>query len=131
MSNNDQKPCDTLTQEQKELAPLIEKMLDFYKKRDWEKFHSPKNLAMVIASEVGELIDHFRWLTEDQSYHLEPKALEEVRDEIGDVFNALVYLSHKLGINPIEASHHKLAKLERKYPEEASRGKALKHSNYQ
>src|SRR5580692_6978926 len=73
MSNNDQKPCDTLTQEQKELAPLIEKMLDFYKKRDWEKFHSPKNLAMVIASEVGELIDHFRWLTEDQSYHLEPK----------------------------------------------------------
>jgi dCTP diphosphatase len=99
-----------------ELAPLLEKMLDFYRKRNWEPFHSPKNLAMALASEVGELVHCFRWLTEAQSYDLDPKILEEVRGEIADVFQLLVHLSCTLGIDPIEATHKKLAKLERKYP---------------
>jgi GMP synthase (glutamine-hydrolysing) len=113
-----------------ELAPLLEKLLNFYQRRDWEQFHSPKNLVMDLASEVGELVDPFRWLSEEQSYHLDPKTLEEVRDEIGDVFKILVYLSYKLGIDPIDATCKKLAKMEQKYPEEACRGKALKYTSY-
>lgn len=112
------------------LLTLLEKILDFYRAREWEQFHSPKNLAMVLASEMGELVEPFRWLTEAQSYHLDGKTLEEVSDEIGDLFIILVYLSHKLGIDPIEASHKKLAKLDKKYPEEASRGKCLKYTHY-
>lgn len=113
-----------------ELRALLQKMLDFYRRRDWEQFHSPKNLVIDLASEIGELVEPFRWLTEEQSYHLDPKTRENVRDEIGDVFRVLVYLSYKLGIDPIQASTKKLSKMEQKYPEEASRGKTLKYTEY-
>lgn len=113
-----------------ELSLLLEKILGFYRARDWEQFHSPKNLAMVLASEMGELVEPFRWLTEAQSYHLDLKALEEVSDEIGDLFMLLIYLAHKLGIDPIAASHKKLLKIDKKYPAEASRGKSLKYTHY-
>ncbi len=121
---------NTTEQMPKELASLVETMLDFYRKRDWEKFHSPKNLVMDIASEIGELVDHFRWLTEEESSRISPETLEDVSDEIADVFKTLVYLSHKLGIDPIQASYKKLAKMEKKYPVEKCHGKALKHTNY-
>lgn len=124
MPNHDSGLCN-------ELKPLLEKMLDFYRKRDWEQFHSPKNLVMDLASEVGELVELFRWLTEEQSYRPDPKTLEDVRDEIGDVFNVIVYLSHKLGIDPIEAGCNKLVKVGQKYPAEACRGKALKYTHYE
>jgi dCTP diphosphatase len=114
-----------------ELSPLLEKMLNFYRERNWEQFHSPKNLVMDLASEIGELVELFRWLTEEQSYHLDAPTLEDVRDEIGDVFKCLIYLSHKLGIDPIEASSNKLVKMEQKYPAKASYGKALKYTHYQ
>lgn len=114
-----------------ELAALLETIYDFYERRDWEKFHSPKNLVMTLASEVGELVDPFRWLTEEQSYRLDAKTLEEVRDEIGDVFIVLIYLASKLGIDPIAAASNKLAKLEQKYPEEACYGKSSKYTAYE
>lgn len=114
-----------------ELASLLEKIFEFYQRRDWEQFHSPKNLVMNLASEVGELVDPFRWLSEEKSYHLDIKTLEEVRDEIGDVFMTLVYLSYKLGIDPIDAACKKLVKMEQKYPEEACCGKSLKYTAYE
>jgi len=113
------------------LDPLIAKLLAFYRERDWEQFHSPKNIVMDLASEVGELIEPFRWLTEQQSYHLDEAALEQVRDEIGDVFIVLNYLAYKLGIDPIEASNQKLKKIGENYPVALSRGKALKYTAYQ
>lgn len=113
-----------------DLASLLEKMIAFYQTRDWEQFHSPKNLVMDLASEMGELVDPFRWLTEEQSYHLDAKTLEQVRDEIGDVFKTLVYLSCKLGIDPIDAASKKLDKMEQKYPADTCRGKALKYTAY-
>ena len=131
--------CDENKIEQKEkpiaiqgaqLEPLLEKLLDFFHRRNWEKFHSPKNLVMDLTSEIGELADLFRWLTEEQSYHLDAKTFEEVRDEIGDVFKSLIYLSYKLGIDPIEASNNKLNKMEQKYPVAASYGKNLKYTHY-
>lgn len=110
---------------------FVEKLLAFYKERDWEQFHSPKNMVMDLASEVGELVEPFRWLTEHQSSNLNSKALEEVRDEIGDVFTVLVYLSHLLGIDPLQAAHAKLEKIGIKYPANLCRGKVDKYTAYE
>ena len=92
----------------KDLNCLVETLLAFYKERDWEKFHSPKNLVMNLASETGELLDHFRWLTEEESYKLGPETRQEVSDEIADVFQSILALAEKLGIDPIQATYHKL-----------------------
>lgn len=113
-----------------ELEPLLRKLLSFYQDRDWMQFHSPKNLAMDLAAETGELVEHFRWLTEEQSYKLDEKARQEVADEIGDVFKIIIYLAHKLGIDPIAAASQKIDKMGAKYPVAACRGKALKYTSY-
>lgn len=113
------------------LNSLLTQLLSSYQEREWDEFHSPKNLVMDLASEVGELIDPFRWLTGEQSNHLNEKVLTEVRDEIGDVFNTLIYLCHKLGINPIDAANEKLEKMKKKYPVELCRGKIDKYTAYE
>lgn len=115
----------------KNLEELLSKLLQFYKERDWEQFHSPKNLVLDLASEVGELADPFRWITEKQSYQLDPKIFEEVKDEIADIFKAILYLSHKLGIDPIQAASQKIDKMSKKYPAEACRGKCDKYTAYE
>src|SRR3954453_11556805 len=88
----------------------------FIRERDWEQFHSPKNLAMALSVEVAEIVEHFQWLTEEQSKNLPPKKLAEVREEIGDVMIYLTELSDKLGIDPVEAAKAKLAINKQKYP---------------
>ncbi len=110
---------------------LLSKLLAFFQERDWEKFHSPKNLVMDLASEVGELVDPFRWLTEEESKNLDEKTRASVEDEIGDIFLVLQYLSHKLGINPEKSAHKKLEKIRKKYPADLSRGKNLKYTAYE
>ncbi len=116
---------------ERKLDRVLADLIASSKEREWEQFHSPKNLVMNLASEVGELIEPFRWLTEEQSYILDETTLEEVRDEIGDVYLMLIYLAHKLGIDPIEASIDKLKKINQKYPADLARGKALKYTAYQ
>jgi dCTP diphosphatase len=116
--------------QESKLELLLETMVAFYRERDWEQFHSPKNLVMDVAAEAGELVDPFRYLTEEQSYQLDEKTLQEVKDEIGDVFKAILYLSSKLNIDPVQAAFEKLEKMEKKYPAEACRGKALKYTAY-
>lgn len=116
---------------QKNMDTLLIKILSFYQERDWEKFHSPKNLVMDLGSEIGELLDHYRWLTEEQSYIHDEKALSEIRDEIADIFIVLIYLAHKIGVHPIDASFDKLLKIEKKYPVDLCRGKALKYTAYE
>ena len=113
------------------LKTFLEKLLAFYRARNWEQFHSPKNVVMDLVSEVGELTDLFRWLTEKQSSELDEKTLQDAKDEIGDVFKAIVYLAHRLGIDPIQAAEEKLQKMGQKYPVEKSYGNAVKYTNYQ
>lgn len=127
---NERAPVEKKENSTPALASLLEQMLDFYQKRNWEQFHSPKNLVMDLTSEMGELAELFRWLTEEQSYYLDAEIYEEVRDEIGDIFKTLIYLAYKLGINPIEASSDKLLKMEEKYPVQKSYGKSLKYTQY-
>ena len=97
----------------------LEKVLQkFADARDWQKFHTPKNLAMALTGEVGELVEIFQWLTEDQSRHVadDPKTAQAVRDELADVLIYLVRLASVLGVDLNEAIEMKLVKNARKYP---------------
>lgn len=107
---------------------LIESIRKFAKDRDWEKFHSPKNLAMALSVEVSEILEHFQWLTQEESRNLPPEKLAEVKDEIGDVLVYLLNLADKLGIDPIEAAREKMLKNAEKYPVSAVHGRAVKHT---
>ena len=97
---------------------LSERLRTFTEERDWGQFHSPKNLSMALSVEVGEIVEHFQWLTEEESHALPPKKLTQVREEIGDVLIYLVRLSDCLGIDPLQAALDKLKLNERRYPAE-------------
>src|SRR4051812_13878940 len=92
------------------LKEFLQKLNAFYAERAWDQFHSPKNLSMGVASEAGELLQIFRFLTEAESAELDPKTLELVQDEIGDVFIFLAKLADRLGMDVIELGHCKLEK---------------------
>ncbi len=107
---------------------LLGKMTSIYQARDWDQFHSPKNMAIDLGSEVGEILDHFKWVTEEESKRLKPEILNQVKEEIGDAFRSLIYLAAKLGIDPVAAAEEKLPLLEQRYPVERAKGKSLKHT---
>lgn len=107
---------------------VLASLISFYQVREWEQFHSPKNLVMDLASEAGELLDLFRWMSEDQSYRPDEKTLKQIKDEVADVFKAVLYLSHKLNIDLFEATYQKLEKMKCIYPVEKCKGKSLKYT---
>jgi NTP pyrophosphatase (non-canonical NTP hydrolase) len=109
---------------------VLAALLAIYKERDWDQFHSPKNLVMDLASEVGELLDLFRWMTEEESRHPNEQTKLEIQDEIADVFKAILYLAHKLQIDPIAAAYQKLEKMKQKYPVEKCKGSSAKYTAY-
>ena len=92
------------------LEQIKEQLRIFADDRDWEQFHSPKNLAMALNVEVAEIAEHFQWLTQQESKNLPPEKLNEIKDEIGDVMIFLTNLSDKLGIDPLEVAKAKLEK---------------------
>jgi NTP pyrophosphatase (non-canonical NTP hydrolase) len=113
------------------MKDLVEEIRQFTQERDWDRYHSPKNLAMALAVEATEILEHFQWLSQSQSRALPPDIRDQVRDEIGDVFIYLSMLSDKLGIDPMEAAFQKLEKNRSNYPAERVRGKANKYSEYE
>jgi dCTP diphosphatase len=110
-----------------DLDRLRDELRTFARERDWEQFHSPKNLAMALAAESGELLEVFQWLTEERSRRLEPTALAAAEEEIADVLLYLIRLADQLGIDPIAAAQRKLAANARKYPADKARGHARKY----
>ena len=112
------------------MEALIQQLREFAKERDWEQFHSPKNLAMALSVEVAEIVEVFQWLTENQSRKLDGKELEKVKEEIADVMIFLTNLADKLGIDPLEAAMEKIDKNRKKYPASVVRGKAQKYTEY-
>lgn len=108
------------------LTKLTHKLRKFAEERDWEQFHSPKNLAMALIVEAAELVEHFQWLTPEQSYQLDAEKLEEVRQEIGDVLIYLTRIADRLGIDPVDAAHDKMAINAAKYPANLVFGSAVK-----
>lgn len=109
---------------------LRRKLRRFIADRDWEQFHSPKNLAMALSVEVAEVLEHFQWLTEQESSDLPDDKLAEIREEVGDILIYLVRLADVLGIDPLDAANDKIEKNNRKYPADKVKGKALKYDEY-
>jgi dCTP diphosphatase len=99
-----------------DLPSLRDALRDFAAERDWRPYHTPKNLAMAMIVEAAELVEHFQWLTPEQSMTLAPDKLRDVRDEVADTLIYLVELADVLGIDPIAAARDKMAKNAVKYP---------------
>ena len=112
------------------LEQLKERLRQFADDRDWEKFHSPKNLVMAMLTEAGELSEHFQWLTEEESRSLSQHEIAAVEEEIADVFIFLIRLADQLGIDIAEATAKKIDINEKKYPIEKSHGVATKYTNF-
>ena len=115
---------------QSDLLMLRDKLRAFAEARDWDQFHSPKNLSMAMMVEVAELMEHFQWLTEAQSCSPDAAKKVVIAEELADVLLYLVRLSDKLGVNLLEAALHKLEKNAEKYPAERVRGSSKKYSEY-
>ena len=107
-----------------------ERIKTFVDERDWEQFHSPKNLAMAMIVEAGELVEHFQWLTEEQSENLNDEKMRQIEYELADVFVYLVRIAQRLDVDLLAAGHRKMALNESKYPAELVSGDARKYSEY-
>ena len=110
------------------MQDLIADIRKFNREREWEQYHSPKNLSMALSVEVAELLEVFQWLTEEQSRHLPPTKKQAVEEEIGDVTILLLALADELGVDVLEAARKKLERNRAKYPVEKSRGRAEKYN---
>ena len=111
-----------------EIDRLREQLRAFAEARDWEKFHSPKNLAMALAAEAGELLEVFQWMTEPQRRDLPPDARARASEEIADVLLYLVRLADTLGIDPIDAANRKIVTNAARYPADKARGSSKKYT---
>ena len=112
------------------LQALTAQIRLFAHERDWDRFHSPKNLSMALIAEAAELLEHFQWVTEEQSCALAPEKLQAVKHEIADVFIYLIRLSDRLDIDLLSAAREKLELNKEKYPADKVRGDARKYSDY-
>lgn len=110
------------------IEELTGRLREFVAARDWERFHTPKNLAMALAGEVGELVAELQWLTPEESAEVmaDPEAGARVRSEVGDVVLYLVRLADTLGIDLVASAHAKLDESERRYDVATYRGTARK-----
>jgi NTP pyrophosphatase (non-canonical NTP hydrolase) len=117
-------PTDSLEQ-------LRTRLAEFARERDWDQFHSPKNLAMALAGEAGELLEQFQWLTEEDSARLSEQKRFAVSMELADVLIYLIRLADKLGIDLIRAAEQKVIINESRYPADKVRGSARRAEEYE
>lgn len=108
------------------MQELLDKIRRFNSVRDWEKFHSPKNLAIALLVEAAEVAEHLQWITEEESRSLTDSKREAIEAEVGDVLICLVNLADKLRIESVSAALRKVDVNERKYPVERAKGNARK-----
>ncbi|MEM7782436.1 MAG: nucleotide pyrophosphohydrolase [Planctomycetota bacterium] len=112
-----QSDSETTVQDLKEL------MAEFVAERDWQQFHSPKNLSMSIAIEAAELMEHFQWITHQQSRELKPDAVAEVSEELADIICYAVSVANEMGIDIASCMSNKMKKNRLKYPAEEFKGR--------
>ncbi len=112
------------------LEELRQRLAAFAAERDWEQFHSPKNLSMALIAEAAELVEHFQWLSEEQSRSLGERKLQEVGEELADILIYLVRIADRLGIELIQAADRKIAINAERYPVARVRGDARRAAEY-
>ena len=127
------KPADSEGQAARRdsLNQLNRRLLEFARDREWEPFHSPKNLAMALIAECAELVEHFQWLTEEQSRKLEAGKKQQVALEMADILIYLVRCAERLDIDLLEAANRKIRINEARYPVEKVRGDARRADEYE
>ncbi|MBW9257054.1 MAG: nucleotide pyrophosphohydrolase [Candidatus Thiodiazotropha sp. (ex. Lucinisca nassula)] len=115
---------------QDSLDNLNKRLKQFAQARDWEQFHSPKNLTMALIAECAELVEHFQWLTEEQSMNLPDEKHQQVTMEMADILIYLVRCAERLDIDLVEAAERKIAINEARYPADKVRGDARRADEY-
>ena len=113
------------------LEQLRLRLAEFAEKRDWQQFHSPKNLAMALIAETAELVEHFQWLTEKQSWELGVEKRSAVSLELADILIYLIRIADQLDVDLIVAATDKIEINEKRYPADKVRGKALRAEEYE
>ena len=114
----------------KDFNTLRDRLKAFAQERDWEQFHSPKNLAMALIVEAAELLEHFQWLTPEQSESLDEDRRREVEFEMADIFIYLMRMCERLDVDLLEVVEEKIKLNEEKYPADKVRGSSKKYSEY-
>jgi dCTP diphosphatase len=109
---------------------IRQQLREFSTARDWDQFHSPKNLAMALIVEAAELVEHFQWLSEEQSAALPASKLAAVAEEVADIQIFLIRLADRLDIDLDAAVAAKMVVNEQKYPLEKARGSAMKYTEF-
>lgn len=112
------------------LDNLARQLRVFAADRDWDRFHSPKNLAMALTGESGELAAELQWLSDSESQALDPERLDRVKQEAADVLLYLIRFADKLQFDLIQAAQEKIKHNARKYPAEKVRGSSRKYNEY-
>lgn len=111
------------------LIELRDALRQFAAERDWDQFHSPKNLAIALSIEAAELLEHFQWMPENECSPLSPQKSEMVREEIADVLLYLIRLADKLDVDLVDAAARKIKHNAEKYPPEKARGTSKKYTD--
>ena len=112
------------------LIELRTRINTFVEERDWAQFHSPKNLAMAMIVEAGEVVEHFQWMTEQESLNLNAETKEQVGQELSDTFVYLLRIAEVCGIDLIDAANKKIDLNAKKYPVEKVKGSNAKYTEY-
>ena len=113
-----------------ELEELRALISNFAKERDWDQFHSPKNLSMALIAEAAELVEHFQWLTEETSKQHGDKKQDEIAMELADIFIYLIRIADKLDVDLADAAWKKIEINEARYPIESVKGSAKRAAEY-
>lgn len=119
-----------MTEESGEFSRLRDLVRVFVDERDWDQFHTPKNLSAALSVEAAELLEHFQWLQHGRADELGPEKLVQVRHEMADVLVYLVRLADKLDVDLVAAVEEKMVLNRAKYPAELVRGDARKYDEY-
>ncbi len=112
------------------LYNLSKQLAEFARVRDWEQFHSPKNLSMALIAEAAELVEHFQWLSQEESENLPLEKLEEVRMEMADIQIYLLRMAERLGVDLVAAAQEKMALNEERFPVDKVKGDARRAEEY-
>lgn len=113
-----------------DIKRLQQDLQEFADERDWNQFHSPKNLSMALIAEAAELVEHFQWISEVESTQLSKVKLGEVGEELADILLYLVRLSDRLGVDLEAVAYQKIEINRQKYPAEKVKGSSLKYTEY-
>lgn len=113
-----------------DIENLQDKLIAFAQERDWEKFQSPKNLSMALSVEASELMEHFQWLTEEESHNLDAQKKQDAAFEIADIFLYTLLLARRMDIDICQIAEQKIQINNQRYPADLVKGSAKKYNEY-